>query len=1116
MGATQRDRQSQFFEWLAKSVSSAQLSELYYAFTDLEDALSSGSYLCVCSQPLTQITDANAVDKLYNALRLNEEFMTHSFKSGLKLSLLRHYARYCRECRPANAVLQLKEASSGDVLVDCLRKEGIPFTDNRSKKGALWVSKSDKTDALIRKFEDHGVRFVFSESKQQWWTRDPSPKTVETPKAVEPVKALDPAVVKANQQAFMKWLQDQELDIVDAYSIYNTAGKIHKALLSKGMKLGLFGTQGIKRIRACVDTAKQKEAFVKGAKAENRLWIKTLDCYLRFAEAMDLFGGVLPVKSAPTVPQTATLSEDATHAGPVGVAQISVSEPVERLASEACPRPWSEQKKPDAQAEKNAADAAQANVSKPTERLESKADPRSLSEQNKPDVQAGKPAVGTTQPGVSETRERLTSEAGFRLWLEQNKPDAQVGFVIEAVRRADRFALGNHMRALRLWGVSPSAMRLAINRLVASKAFAKSGARQYQAFKRAVPLLLEYAKTMDGVVEKAASARPEATANTKPAPMQSETDAKERAVLEPSLSDLLRGDQFSILRQALLEKGINTLEAFRQLNLWVFMNQNGLYSIGQRQAIYSTVRRAMASESASDAPWKLITQAREYAGASPAEALMEYCRAVALKYPLKFRGLIGQQIRGTGLIPLMRSRLHAKDPRMDNPEVYINSAYSANTIWACAQWISAMCRDDDLLRELICLHPAHGENAKNAAVAETASEKRETCVEPSTKETASPTAPEAFARPSAVSPLREQVEKLVLTADLEGMSLKQLCDQASTTMAALKQVRDASHKLVDMGDKLVHVDAFVDWEEAAAKLAEILEKLLTKNNGYVSSSQLYDFAKVEMQMFLNDNDIDDEQSIYCIARHLFEKEGWHGVRYAFASSGHISRGGKDALYKTMDVIDKFAREHNGFFRYDDLVAYLEQVDVRTGNLRGQMRIGDEPRFFYYSGVEIISAKSMAIDETWLAQAEKALKRLFADVGDHIVLRSIDPIWYEQLPALPGRRPWTPMLLQYVLQFYGRQLAAKTVGAELNQRYDALHAMLVSWNSEVQTFADAVIAYLVDCGISERQFEAEKLRETLVRGRLIAGNELYKNMPKAIGRDPRFAWDAAGENVSIKV
>ena len=219
----------------------------------------------------------------------------------------------------------------------------------------------------------------------------------------------------------------------------------------------------------------------------------------------------------------------------------------------------------------------------------------------------------------------------------------------------------------------------------------------------------------------------------------------------------------------------------------------------------------------------------------------------------------------------------------------------------------------------------------------------------------------------------------------------------------------------------------------------------------------------------------------------------------------------------MDVIDKFAREHNGFFRYDDLVAYLEQ----GGRQDRQSARGRCALAMNHASSTIQEWRS-SLPRAWrstklgLRRQKKALKRLFADVGDHIVLRSIDPIWYEQLPALPGRRPWTPMLLQYVLQFYGRQLAAKTVGAELNQRYDALHAMLVSWNSEVQTFADAVIAYLVDCGISERQFEAEKLRETLVRGRLIAGNELYKNMPKAIGRDPRFAWDAAGENVSIKV
>ena len=72
------------------------------------------------------------------------------------------------------------------------------------------------------------------------------------------------------------------------------------------------------------------------------------------------------------------------------------------------------------------------------------------------------------------------------------------------------------------------------------------------------------------------------------------------------------------------------------------------------------------------------------------------------------------------------------------------------------------------------------------------------------------------------------------------------------------------------------------------------------------------------------------------------------------------------------------------------------------------------------------------------------------------------------------------------------------------------------NINGQTFADAVVAYLVDSEIPERHFDAEELRGKLVRGGLIAGNELIWHMPKAIGSDPRFAWDASGQKVSIKV
>lgn len=65
-------------------------------------------------------------------------------------------------------------------------------------------------------------------------------------------------------------------------------------------------------------------------------------------------------------------------------------------------------------------------------------------------------------------------------------------------------------------------------------------------------------------------------------------------------------------------------------------------------------------------------------------------------------------------------------------------------------------------------------------------------------------------------------------------------------MVTLKQIRDHSPRLVEIADRLIHIDAFVDWDEGAQKIEEILEKLLAKNNGYVSFSQLYEYARAEM------------------------------------------------------------------------------------------------------------------------------------------------------------------------------------------------------------------------------------------------------------------------------
>ena len=77
-------------------------------------------------------------------------------------------------------------------------------------------------------------------------------------------------------------------------------------------------------------------------------------------------------------------------------------------------------------------------------------------------------------------------------------------------------------------------------------------------------------------------------------------------------------------------------------------------------------------------------------------------------------------------------------------------------------------------------------------------------------------------------------------------------------------------------------------------------------------------------------------------------------------------------------------------------------------------------------------------------------------------------------------------------------------------------MVVSADSEIQTFSDAVVSVILDNGIEQRKYEAEELRRLLIKRGMISGNELIGNLPKALPSDDRFIWDTAGQYVTIKI
>ncbi len=360
-----------------------------------------------------------------------------------------------------------------------------------------------------------------------------------------------------------------------------------------------------------------------------------------------------------------------------------------------------------------------------------------------------------------------------------------------------------------------------------------------------------------------------------------------------------------------------------------------------------------------------------------------------------------------------------------------------------------------------------------------------------------------------------EAEKIVAQADLDGLTVEQLAFKLDSTVVAAKKAVADTTNIVAVDGKLIHKDAFMDWEENADILESILDKLMAKNNGYVSNEQLFDYARMNMQMFINDHGMDTSRKIYDLAEHLFDKEGYHGKRYSFIGKTHISRKG-EAVTSKLDIMKKFARDNGGIFTLHELEDYLTTIGLKNENLRQQMKLYEQPIFLYIEEGTFITTESMGLDDAYLEKMHIALKRLFSDGGDHVVLRDIQTSWFNLLPALPQGKEWTPLLLQSVLRFYSKECGARTIYGLINQAGDTLHAMVVSNRSEIQTFGDAVIAMLLDGGISQRQFEAEELRHLLVDRGMVSGNELIWNMPKALPNDGRFAWDSDGQHVTINI
>lgn len=484
-----------------------------------------------------------------------------------------------------------------------------------------------------------------------------------------------------------------------------------------------------------------------------------------------------------------------------------------------------------------------------------------------------------------------------------------------------------------------------------------------------------------------------------------------------------------------------------------------------------------------------------FSGNTPSICLAKFCEYFYTNYPLTFRNILEKKkLNGNLLNKSKHGLLKPIEVHTMPYSLYIENVYSSDQVLEFCCSMLMQLKGNDCIPIMKDAYPIPS--------VETKDDQELTVTDEKTVE---------------LSPLDKRhiskVEDLAFNAGLDGITFDQLKIKLGWTMKEVRRSVKLSEILCEIDSKVISIHSLEDFEEGANALENIVKRLLKRNDGCFSSTLLYQYAIVDCEFFLNINGINNIKSLYDFSRFLFEKINYHGLSvyyngYGLASSTDLK------IENNLDLALAFASKQSGSFPEEMLEEYYEKVGLRE-NVRSSIKLFKQPYFFLIEPHVLISADQIKINDSFFEQINHAMRRLFDDLGDHVVLRDINSSFLSELPDLPGNMQWTVLLLQNIVFFYEDKLGGvHTISALKKRPSDNLHSMIVSKDSEIQNFGDVIICTLIENKVRERNFKASNLRRLLIQYNIIGKNELSQGLDDILTNDSRFVWDATFDSVRI--
>ena len=362
----------------------------------------------------------------------------------------------------------------------------------------------------------------------------------------------------------------------------------------------------------------------------------------------------------------------------------------------------------------------------------------------------------------------------------------------------------------------------------------------------------------------------------------------------------------------------------------------------------------------------------------------------------------------------------------------------------------------------------------------------------------------------------EKVEEYLRAVGLRGVTVKELIE-AVQPGAAINPTMTALNESMDVicmpGSHYVHIDSFVDLEDLGEALGRILKTHFAQFGGYSNNQLLFGAASQELSMLLNDNDCDNIDAVYAIARFFFEKKAVTGTPYKF-SMPHIFEKEPDYPMTLRGLMINLARSNGGLLYASDAKDYLQKTMLTYGGIGQLLQLGSSNTFLIYDSDRYLLSESLGIDDAWCLRMHDRLDDLFrkANVA-YVIPRDINATWLTTLPSVPHGLDWTLLLLQEVLDKYPA-IGFKSISPDLNQTLDTLAAAFVPVDSPLQTFPDVVTLFMEEHHDLPMRMPGEDLRLELRDAGMLENGEMIYALPKALN-DYRFAWSNENKTVYVR-